>query len=242
MWKAKCSTDSVQRALGHNEWKCESTTAQRSGLLRLDSDLDVTVGRIAVGTAEQGPSGARREPAADQEMFIPECLHDRTKPAAQVPDFWSPPGKQCHQSAGTGGGAEKMRQCVGPLREFDGFDSRLIQQHPALENIHGRGIEPRSEIYELSPSIGGLPLDNSSRSFAGEPGCVKQIIIGQEADGRGPFECRESGFDRAAGGIVEGKQPGGLICAKQQVRETFGAVKEGTYGQRPRGRHQSKLS
>jgi hypothetical protein len=52
MWKPKCSTDRQERALSHNEWKCESTTAQHSGLLRLDSNLDITVGRIAVGSAE----------------------------------------------------------------------------------------------------------------------------------------------------------------------------------------------
>src|ERR1044071_9416824 len=84
------------------KWKCESTTAQDSGLLRFHSYLDITIGRVAVGTAKQRSRRARREPTADQQMLITERLDDRANPAAQVPDLGGPPGKQGHESAGSG--------------------------------------------------------------------------------------------------------------------------------------------
>ena len=224
------------------KWKCESTTAQDSGLLRFDSYLDVTIGRVAVGAPKQRSRRARREPSADQQMFITECLDDRAKPAAQVADLGGPPREQGHESAGPGSGAEKMCERMRPLRELDGFDPGLIEQHTSLENIHRRSVEARPEVHELSPTVGGLPLHDGRRGFAGEPGRVQQIIIGQQADRSGPLERCQRGFDRTARRVIEGEQSGSLICAKQQVRETFGAVEEGSYRQRPGRRHKSKLS
>ena len=135
-----------------------------------------------------------------------------------------------------------MRQRVGPLGELDGFDSRFVQQHPALENIHRRSIKTGTQIDELSTTVWGLTLDDGSRGLAGEPSRVQQIIIGEETDRRGPLERRQRRLNRATGGIIEGEQSRSLICAQQQVRKTFGSVEEGSYRQRPRGRHESKLS
>jgi hypothetical protein len=89
-----------------------------------------------------------------------------------------------------------MGQGVGALGEFDRLDTRLVEEHPPFEHIHGRGVEPRSEVHEPSPALRDLPLDHGGRGFTGEPGGVEQVIVRQKPDGGGPFEGRQRGLDR----------------------------------------------
>src|SRR5262245_3978872 len=99
-------------------WECE---------LGLDTDLDVAIGRVGVGSPEERTGAAGGKPSTNQQVLIAERLHDRAEPAPQVAKLRRPTSEQRHQGARSRRRAEKVRQRVGALGELDGLHPGLVE-------------------------------------------------------------------------------------------------------------------
>lgn len=155
-----------------------------------------------------------------------ELLDDWFEPPTKMPNLRGPPAKQSQQRPGTGGCTEKMGQPVGSLAELDRFHSGLIKENRPLEYVHGRSIEPGSQV-DIAPALGPLALDYRGSGLAGQPSSVKLIVILQNSHGSGPFERCERGFHRAAKGVIERQQTRRLSGAKQEMRKSLGSLCKG---------------
>jgi hypothetical protein len=157
---------------------------------------------------------------------VVELLDDWFEPATKMPNLGGPPAKQSQQGTGTGGCTEKMGQSVGTLTELDRFHSGLIKEDRALEYIHGRSIEPGSQVY-IAPALGALALDHRGSGLAGQPSSVKLIVILQDSHDSSPFERCERGFHRAAEGVIERQQTRRFSGSEQKMRKPLGPLCKG---------------
>src|ERR1043166_1644945 len=242
MWRAK------SRSLSHqhrSDTYCGNVNphprTQVDAASGLQTHLYVPVRGFLVAPAEQRSRRARREPPPDQEVLGAQRLHDRAEPAAEVADLGCPLAQKGHQGTGSGRGAEKMSERVGALRKLDRFHARLVEEHPALEDVHRRRLQPGPGATEPAAAIGGLSFHHRGRRLARQARGVEQVVVGQESDRRGPLEGGKRRFHRAAGHVVERQKPGRLVGPKQQMSEPLGAIEEGSDGKSSRRGHEQKL-
>ena len=138
------------------------------------------------------------------------------------------------------GGAEEMRERVGAVGKLDRLDARLIEQDRALEHIHRRRIETRTQVDVGSPGL-PLALDHRRRCLARESGSVEHVVVEQNPHRAGPFERSKRRLNRAAQRVVEGQQPRRLPGAQDKVRQPFGPIGEGADDQRLWGGHEGNV-
>ena len=143
-----------------------------------------------------------------------------------MPDFGSPPRQQRKQRVGPGRRAQKVRERMGPQAKLYRTDTRLIEEHSALEEIHRRRVHPGAQVHEASAPL-GTTLDDGNGGFAVEPGRVHQVIVVQDAHHSRPFECCQRLIHGTADGIVEGDQSRRFTGAEHEMREPLGPLAKG---------------
>src|SRR5438309_10976900 len=89
----------------------------------------------------------------------------------------------------------------------------------------GWGVHAGPEVAE-DALVAVLALDDGCGSLGAHPCGVDQIVLGEDADGRGPLECGERLVQRAARGVVVGQQPRRLAGAQEKVRERIRPIVE----------------
>jgi hypothetical protein len=131
-----------------------------------------------------------------------EFLNNWFQPTSEMSDLGSPSAQQSEQSARAGSRSQEVRQSMGSLTELNRLDSRLIKKNSPLEHIHGRSIQPRSEV-DVPSTFWAFSFDDGGGGLAGEPGGVELVVVLKNTNHSSPFQCSQRSLDRATQGVVE---------------------------------------
>ena len=150
--------------------------------------------------------------------------------------FRRPAAQHRDERAITGRGPEEVRERVATLRELHHLHAGLLEENPALEDVHRRGVEPRTDIEEAAAALVAA-LDQSRGTLRGEQRGVQVIIVKQQADHAGPLERGQRNVHRASRDIVERQESRRLSGTDDEMAEGFGAIAEGPDDDRFSGGH-----
>src|SRR5947208_1155568 len=89
-----------------------------------------------------------------------------------------------------------------------------------------RGVHGRVEANEHA-LVTGPALDHGGRGVGAQPGGGDQVVLGEDADGGGPFERGERLVQWAAGSVLIREEPRRFAGAQEEVRERVRPVVEG---------------